>query len=473
MKPMLFYAVHAVLLAAGYYLVAGRTREPWPRSRLTGLLLGCALASCTFVISEPQGAIWQDFIDAYHAGGRAALQGRQEVVALLTQGVHGFVNLPVVAYLFAPLGWLPPRRAALVFTVLGLLASFWAFHACAQAARLPARQTRLLAVLFALNGPLFNSLREGNTTHFALLAVAVAMLQLRANKELAAGAWIAAAAIFKLPLLIFGGYFLVSGRLRAALTGGLLLLGVAASSIFLFGWDVHVGWYGKFVAGAGDQPIAAFNVQSVPALVARLERGGSSLADWSGHPLSPVGRAIAKALTGAIALFALFVCARDARARIQATRKRDSSQHAPASSAPARPSALEQARELEYLIVLVLACVMSPLAWSHYFALLLLPMAFLLSPEFPAARTRAHRLLVVLSIVLLSLPVVWPPHALTGEGVLADLGRLGLSHFVFGELILLALLLRARANVELDAAPRTQDTDSSTSSHPDALTESA
>jgi len=39
-------------------------------------------------------------------------------------------------------------------------------------------------------------------------------------------------------------------------------------------------------------------------------------------------------------------------------------------------------REWEYLLVLTLAVVTSPLSWSHYYVLLLLPMAFLFSPRF-------------------------------------------------------------------------------------------
>ena len=34
---------------------------------------------------------------------------------------------------------------------------------------------------------------------------------------------------------------------------------------------------------------------------------------------------------------------------------------------------------MEYLIVLVLACISSPLSWSHYYAWMLLPIAFLLA----------------------------------------------------------------------------------------------
>ena len=70
-----------------------------------------------FVISEPQEYLWQDFTDAYYAAGAAALGGPAKVVGLLEHGVHGFVNLPIVGYFFAPFGLLRPRSAALLFTM--------------------------------------------------------------------------------------------------------------------------------------------------------------------------------------------------------------------------------------------------------------------------------------------------------------------------------------------------------------------
>ena len=45
----------------------------------------------------------------------------------------------------------------------------------------------MLALSILANGPLVNSLREGNTTHFVLLLLVVALLLWRAGKEYAAG----------------------------------------------------------------------------------------------------------------------------------------------------------------------------------------------------------------------------------------------------------------------------------------------
>ena len=62
----------------------------------------------------------------------------------------------------------------------------------------------MLALSILASGPLVNSLREGNTTHFVLLLLVVALLLWRAGKEYAAGLVLGLCALFKLPLMLFG-----------------------------------------------------------------------------------------------------------------------------------------------------------------------------------------------------------------------------------------------------------------------------
>ena len=91
-------------------------------------------------------------------------------------------------------------------------------------------------------------------------------------------------------------------------------------------------------------------------------------------------------------------------------------------------------------MVLVLACISSPLSWSHYYAWMLLPIAFLLAPSSPLTPTPASRRLGYVAIALLSLPVVWPPESLVSMGWPAHLYTLFISHFLIGGFLLLWLL---------------------------------
>jgi alpha-1,2-mannosyltransferase len=429
-KALLFYVLHAAALATGLLTVVRLARA----GRLTGIprwpyLLGVlGLSGLMFAISEPQDDVWQDFIDAYYAAGAAALGGSAKVVALLEHGVHGFVNLPVVAYFFAPFGLLRPRPAGALFMLLGLAATAWTWRLLVRAARLPAREAAILALLIVLNGPLWNSLREGNTTHFTLLAVTAALLCLRDGRDFAGGALLGAAALLKLPLLLFGPYLVLRRRWRAAAGGALVIGLVAAASLLVFGADVHAFWYRTFVAGSGAKPIAAFNVQSVAGFMARLERGVPSLWDWTGQPLGAASGLVVKAIT-ALTLLAAFASAL-----------------VPRRTSSARPLT-EEERDVELLLVLVLACVSSPLSWSHYYAWMLLPVAFLLAPGSPVAATERTRRLGYLAIALVSLPVVWPPDALGAHPTAGRLYALGNSHLLAGAFLILALVVLARAHL--------------------------
>lgn len=432
MKALVFYTLHAAALVAGL-LAVRRLNDTGRLARLprwASLLPIAVLSGLMFSISEPQDDLWQDFIDAYYAAGAAALGGSAKVVALLEHGVHGFVNLPFVAYFFAPFGLLRPRVAALVFTLLGVAATAWTWRLLVRAARLPPRDAAVLALLMVLNGPLWNSLREGNTTHFTLLAVTAALLCLREGRDFGAGLLLGAAALLKLPLLLFGPYLVLRRRWRAAAGGALVLGAVAAASLFVFGADVHAFWYRTFVAGSGAKPIAAFNVQSVAGFMARLERGVPGLWDWTGQPLEWTSGLVVKAIT-ALTLLAAFTAALVPRR----------------TPAPKALPLIGEERDTELLLVLVLACVSSPLSWSHYYAWMLLPIAFLLGPRSPIAATVRTRRLGYLAIALVSLPVVWPPDGLRAHPFAGRLYAFAISHLLAGAFLILALLIAARARL--------------------------
>ena len=93
-------------------------------------------------------------------------------------------------------------------------------------------------------------------------------------------------------------------------------------------------------------------------------------------------------------------------------------------------------REWEYLLVLTLAVVTSPLSWSHYYVLLLLPMAFLFSPRF--AGEPWIRRLTWAGFVLATPAVLNTLHAPTAlHGLYA---KFLISHLLFAGLILFIAL---------------------------------
>jgi hypothetical protein len=97
-------------------------------------------------------------------------------------------------------------------------------------------------------------------------------------------------------------------------------------------------------------------------------------------------------------------------------------------------------RSLEFSIVLVLAVVASPLSWSHYYLLLLLPWALYLGGGLGLPDDAPTHWLMAGGAVLVSLPVIILP---LDSGLIASIGsRTLVSAWLFGGLMMLAALIR-------------------------------
>ena len=81
-------------------------RAPWPIGHpalvcLALVLSGAAIHFALWQISEP-AILFSDFFKAYYSAGEAVLD--DEVAALYREGAEvTFVNMPILAFLFAPL----------------------------------------------------------------------------------------------------------------------------------------------------------------------------------------------------------------------------------------------------------------------------------------------------------------------------------------------------------------------------------
>ena len=207
----------------------------------------------------------------------------------------------------------------------------------------------MLALSILASGPLVNSLREGNTTHFILLLLVVALLLWRAGAEYAAGLVLGLCALFKLPLMLFGLYVLLRGRWRVVAGGATTIGGAVLLSLAVFGLQINIDWYRNCIEPFVGGVMPAFNVQSIDGFLARLETGPALLMEWT-----PLAASLWHKIVRSIVLSAMFILAFVAMVRGD-------------RSAPgARPFERDA---LEFSIVLVLAVVTSPVSWSHYYLL--------------------------------------------------------------------------------------------------------
>lgn len=394
----------------------------WPESALgswTALTVLAAVAQAVlWSISEPTD-LFSDFYKAYFpAGERVWQDGAVPTWEIPGTATVGFVNLPILAWLFVPLAWIGKDLAGWVFLALGAAAVATTYALLLRLGDFGRTGGAMLALSILANGPLVNSLREGNTTHFILLLLVVALLLWRAGANFAAGLVLGCCALIKLPLLLFGVYALLRGHWRLLAGGATITGAVGLISLAVFGLEINTGWYRACVAPFANGVIPAFNVQSIDGFLGRLDAGTSLLMEWT-----PLAMPLWHKITRAIVLTVLFV----AVFTVMLMRKDDAEE----------PRFARNARE--FSLVLVLAVTTSPLSWSHYYLLLLLPWALYLAGRLGLAESAATRAMMAGGIVLSALPVVALP---LEPGLAGDiLARTAVSAWLAGGLLMLAALI--------------------------------
>lgn len=417
MSAWLAYLVHVVGTAAAAFFLSRRRRHG-SDERLSTVERALAAVIAGLLLYLTSGPVFIDFIKAYHHAGRAIVTAPAALYDCTR--AQCFVNIPIVALLFTPFAALDPVTGAVLFTAAGLVA-------LGAALRLLTRRAPADAVwwLVVLSGPLYYSVRLGNITHFLLVLFIGAFAAVAHGRDRSAGILLAAAALIKPPMAIFLPYLLLRRRFGASLWMGGSAGAAIAASIGLFGLPLHRFWFHEFVIVHGSEAIGAYNVQSAGGFLAHLLTRGH-LHDW--YPIVVAGP-FDLLRTGMVAVILA--------AAAEACRR-------------ARQPQSDEAWEAELSIVLAAGILVAPIAWTHYYALLIVPVAGFLAGRLPLA-DRARPLLA-LAVWLISLPVV--VFGLQGRLANALYERLLISHFFAGGVVLLALLIAARlaiANLEREA----------------------
>jgi hypothetical protein len=316
-----------------------------------------------------------------------------------------------------------------VWLALGVLSLGIAWEMLSRLADLDTFGRSLLLVLIGANGPTLYGLREGNTSQFVIVVLLVALTFMQQRRFFLAGLLLGAMAAIKLPLLLFGVYYALR-KCWAVVAGGVTILVVIFGlSLLVFGRDFNVRWYEVCIAPYSSNPLPAFNVQSVASFFARLQTGRTGILDWRPHELSPLLKIASKGVV--LVLFGVTFMV-----GILARRKQGA------------PAAGSRAEIVEFALIMTLACVASPLAWSHYFLWLLMPLALFLdgSPFCPTDRLRRTALWIAIA---LTMPLCLP---LDLAGVAGKFYVLGISSYLYAALTFLVLLWWARWKPETFSA---------------------
>jgi alpha-1,2-mannosyltransferase len=364
-----------------------RTILTWLGVAMVAVLAQAAL----WWISEPT-YLFSDFYKAYYAAGEALLaDGPRQTWYLAEPDVLAFVNLPILGYLFVPLAMLEPSQAAWVYLGLGVAGIGATLLLIATYFDLGPSQVAVLALLFAVNGPLVNSLREGNTSHFVILLLAASLVLILSGWRFTAGVILGFCAVLKLPLALLGVYYVLMRRWRLVAGGACSVATLGLLSLLVFGVETNIGWYDKCVAPYLAGVVGAFNVQSIDAFLLRLSTGETYVWDWEPVKVSSGHVLLRTTIVGSMFAGTLYLLLRtDWASNVRTARDRQIN------------------AALEFVLVLTLALVTSPLSWTHYYAALLLPAALLLAGWIPGLCDPKVRRLMYVGLFLAAMPVTMP-----------------------------------------------------------------
>jgi alpha-1,2-mannosyltransferase len=407
-------------IAAALHRLANNPAALW----LVTVLAGIAIHLIVWQFSEPS-ALFSDFYKANYAVAETLYEDGLSATWPLTEK-GGFSNLPVLGWLYVPFILVGEEWAGWVWCALGIAVLFWAWALLVRSVRLDAPRAALLLFLFLVSGPIVNSLREGQSSHFIFLFLIVGLMLWRSKRHHAAGLAFGASALFKLPLLLLGIYFLLRRR-WTIVAGGATTIGAAAVlSLLLFGIDGNISWYQEWVAPFLGGYIPAFNVQSVDGFLTRLSMGEEFLIHWD-PPLAPtLFHRIARSCI-LVALFggSFFLIWRANR-------------RAPMATKDGGPSPRDL---LEFVLIINLALITSPISWTHYYVWLLILWALYLGDVLPLPDDATTRGLMGASMILTSVPViVWSP--MEPSWYAAILSRTLVSIWLIGGCLSFAALVR-------------------------------
>lgn len=361
-------------MVGSYFQLKKHFTKPWMYWAWWG---GCIAVLILLGWYASQELYIYDFFKGYYHGGRKIIRNWND---LYDENCYNFTNFPLIAFLFVPLANLPKELAGSIFFVIGYVFILPLTYWLIKFTGLKGWQCWLLLILLAFNGPLDYNTWLGNITQIIALGLLIALWWIKTGHEWLAGILLGINGLLKIPLILPAGYFFVQRKWRVV-GGGLFIFFIVltASLIFVPFWLNNI-WMDRCILSMAGNPITAYNNQSISGFLGR-----QFIPDYIGwHPTAPtvqyqLALPIAQTILYAPVIFILF-----------ARFKRVSS-----------PGTLIS----EFLIILTCSLLTSPISWTHYMLILIIPIAYHIKGDGEHPNTIWLNTLLGVSVVLLSIPI--------------------------------------------------------------------
>lgn len=298
--------------------------------------------------------------------------------------VHPYVQTPLWAYAIGPLctrtGYSAFRTLFLALEVTLFSALLWLVAAAWTPQVLHPGWMAAIAFVFWISVPVRYSLQLAQT-HILFLFPAVLALVLARKHPWLAGALLAVAAEVKITPGYLFLYWILVRRYKAALSFSVCSVAFVLITGLTTGWALY-NVYLQNLSAASNVLLVAYNNQSLAAWAMGFHYTAADFDSWQMHPLPAVLKfgsvllAILAALGGSLL-------------------DRESPDGPPFGA----------------VFALIACTIFAPIAWSHYFFLLVIPCMML------TARLRSRRSLPMLAILSLVIVLNIVPHRYT-EGSL-------------------------------------------------------
>ena len=398
--------------------------------RVTGAALVLIALGCTVGVVVPAGLGW-DFANFYDAGHRVVARQtvdlyhqERPVAGGPTQGNMRFWGAPLSAALYAPLAFLRPELALIVFKLQNIMALAVALallyrHCHRFLASDPARSaafSAMFAGLCLIYQPFWTTFRVGGQSTATVMLLLVAALHCYTAGRLRVTALLLVGAVMIKPTLVTLLVFL------ACVSGWPFVLALAIGTAFLallsvavMGWPIHVEFLRVLVEGSQLSRPWHFNSSLyVPLENLRLLRFTPAAAPGAAAALLTLMWCVKCAV---VAMFATIV---------RSSRRRD-------WPGPAR-------RHFEFLMSVSFWLLISQTLWEHYLAMLFIPLIYIVAVRrwFPPT---AHYLVGAICALCLGQNLILMELLWTRIDIQSAAGLIAIGLFKAGPLLFTLLLL--------------------------------